>query len=135
MPGKVARAETEPTTRASAARLAALVTGAWTVLDEVVVTAPAELRKGPRGGGRDRDKIVAHVLEAETSYARMIGNRLQPPAIDDVDAIEAQREAIATALAIPSPGPVDKGWPVRYAARRIAWHVVDHAWEIQDKSS
>jgi hypothetical protein len=26
------------------------------------------------------------------------------------------------------------GRPPRYAIRRIAWHVLDHAWEIEDKS-
>lgn len=26
------------------------------------------MRKGPRGGGRDLDKIVQHVVEAERSY-------------------------------------------------------------------
>lgn len=29
---------------------------------------------------------------------------------------------------------VEKGWPPRYAARRIAWHVLDHAWQIEDRS-
>ncbi|MEY2437652.1 MAG: hypothetical protein QOF97_2488, partial [Acidimicrobiaceae bacterium] len=27
-----------------------------------------------------------------------------------------------------------KGWAYRYAARRIAWHALDHAWEMQDRS-
>ncbi len=27
--------------------------------------APASLRKGPRGGGRDRDKMIGHVIEAD----------------------------------------------------------------------
>jgi len=30
---------------------------------------------------------------------------------------------------------VPKGWPPRYAAARIAWHALDHAWEIEDKST
>jgi hypothetical protein len=25
-------------------------------------------------------------------------------------------------------------WPPAYAARRIAWHALDHAWEIEDRS-
>jgi hypothetical protein len=39
-------------------------------------------------------------------------------------------------LASPNGGtpPVPKGWPPRYAARRIAWHALDHAWEIEDRS-
>ena len=136
VPGAVARADAEPVTRAAATRLAALVTGAWTVFDEVTEVTPAELRKGPRGGGRDRDKMVGHVLEAEAAYARKIGIKMKPPAIDDMEGIEALREAIATELASPSDGsaPVERGWPHRYAARRIAWHVLDHAWEMQDRT-
>jgi hypothetical protein len=32
-----------------------------------------ELRKGPRGGGRDPEKIMEHVLGAEASYFRQLG--------------------------------------------------------------
>ena len=44
--------------------------------------------------------------------------------------------AITAVLGLASDGaaPLPGGWPVRYAARRIAWHVLDHAWEIEDKS-
>jgi hypothetical protein len=136
VPSIAARADFEPVSADEAARIAALVTGAWTDFDEIVVVTPAVLRKGPRGGGRDRDKMVGHVLEAESAYARKIGIKLPPPAIDDIEAIEALREAIATELALPSDGspPVERGWPHRYAARRIAWHVLDHAWEMQDRT-
>src|SRR4051794_19939806 len=51
----------EPLRPGETERLAALVQAAWEVFDDVAAAAPAELRKGPRGGGRDRDKIVAHV--------------------------------------------------------------------------
>ena len=61
-----------------AERLAALVAAAWQTLDRVAGAAPEELRKGPRGGGRDRSKIVAHVLDAEAAYAA--GDGPQAPA-------------------------------------------------------
>src|SRR6266545_4463844 len=113
-----------------------VVAAAWAVLDRVVAGAPAELRKGPRGGGRDRDKIVDHVLGAEVAYARKLGIKHPQPARDDRAAIEAIREEILAVLRAPSDGapPVPKGWPPRYAARRIAWHALDHAWEIEDRS-
>jgi hypothetical protein len=135
-PGKIATSDTVPVTREEAERLAALVTASWRVFDRVVAGAPAELRKGPRGGGRDRDKIVAHILGAEASYARMMGIRHSEPGIGDVDAIRALRDAITDALRNARSGaPLrEKGWPPRYAARRIAWHVIDHAWEIEDRS-
>jgi hypothetical protein len=136
VPETIAAAEYAPTTAAVAKRLAALVTAAWSVFDEVVVTTPPTLRKGPRGGGRDRDPMIAHVLAAEVAYARKIGIARKAPALDDGTEIEALREDIAAVLATPSDGAavVAKGWPVRYAARRIAWHVLDHAWEMRDKS-
>lgn len=126
----------EPLTTVEADRLATLVAAVWPVFDRVVVAAPAELRKGPRGGGRDRDKIVDHVLGAEAGYARMLGLRYAQPAADDEVAAAALREAIVNALRTArGPEPLrDKGWPIRYAARRIAWHVIDHAWEIEDRS-
>ena len=135
-PGAVADAEREPLSVADADRLATLVAAAWAVLDRVVAATPAELRKGPRGGGRDRDKMVDHVLGAESAYARKIGARHRQPALDDSAAIAAMRGDIVASLR-SSPGATspDKGWPPAYAARRIAWHVLDHAWEMQDRSS
>ncbi len=135
-PSVVAEAETQPVRPAAATRLAALVTAAWAVFDEVAADSPAELRKGPRGGGRDRDKMIDHVVGAEASYARKLGIKHKPPEIDDIAAIEALREAIAAVLATRSDGTrvVANGWTTRYAARRIAWHVLDHAWEMEDRA-
>lgn len=82
-PGAVGAGEGDPLTAAAAARQAALVAAAWTVLDRVAAGAPAELHKGPRGGGRDRDQVVEHVLSAEAAYARKIGVRLPVPAVGD----------------------------------------------------
>jgi hypothetical protein len=136
LPGEVAGADGKRVDRAQAERLTALVAASWAVFDEVRAGAPASLRKGPRGGGRDRDKMVDHVLGAEAAYARKLGIKHRQPAIDDRAAIQALRDDIAAVLRAPSDGspPLPKGWPHRYAARRIAWHVLDHAWEMQDRS-
>jgi Transposase, Mutator family len=75
-----------------------LVTAAWATFDEVAAGSPAELRKGPRGGGRDRDKLIDHVIGAEAAYARKLGVELRRPAIDDTAAIAELREAIATVV-------------------------------------
>jgi hypothetical protein len=46
------------------------------------------------------------------------------------------RGRIAAALRDPQSVPTPpNGWPHRYAARRMAWHVLDHLWEIEDKSA
>lgn len=132
VPGLVAELELVPVTSADAQRLVGLVRATWQWLEEVAASAPAELRKGPRGGGRDRDKVVAHVDEAERYYARSIGIRL--PASTPIGEV---REEIVRTLSLPSDGSALPGgtWPQRYAARRIAWHVMDHAWEIEDRSA
>lgn len=119
-----------------AARMAAIVAASWETLDTVAATAPVELRKGPRGGGRDRDGIVAHVTESDHAYAREIGVRLKAPAPDDRPAVSAMREAVLAVLREPSDGSLlaDRRWTTRYAAHRIAWHALDHAWEIEDRT-
>ncbi len=134
-PGAIGERDREQMAAAVAERRAALVTACWDVFDRVVAAAPAELRKGPRGGGRDRDAIVEHVLVAELAYARKIGLRLPQPAPGDRAAIGANRREVAGALRSAAGGEAvpARGWPARYAARRIAWHVLDHAWEIEDR--
>jgi hypothetical protein len=130
-------ADHEPLTAANAKRLAAFVEASWRLFDQVAASAPASLRKGPRGGGRDRDKMIDHVLGAEVAYVRKIGLKLKQPAIGDRAAIEEVRATILDTLrAARSPLPEDlpKAWPYRFAGRRIAWHALDHAWEMQDRS-
>ena len=101
-----------------------LVEICWDVFDRTVGEVSAELRKGPRGGGRDREQIVDHVREAERSYARKFGARVPPRT-----PWPEQRAAILERLA----DPTHDQWSAKYAARRVAWHVLDHAWEMQDK--
>jgi hypothetical protein len=135
-PAAAAKAEGEPLGKADVRRLIALVAATWTVLDEIVATTPRALRRGPRGGGRDRDPMVAHVLGAENTYARKLGVRVAEPKVGDVQAITVQREAILDALrtGCASGVAVERGWLPRYAARRIAWHVLDHAWEMENRT-
>jgi len=106
--------------------LVGILAATWRYFDEVVAAAPGELRKGPRGGGRDRDLIAEHVREAERAYAAKLGARV-PPRTPWTE----QRATVAGALRSERAGGA---WPARYAIRRIAWHVLDHAWEIEDKS-
>ena len=135
VPHEIPRADAEPLTARQAARQVELMRAAWAVLDRVAKGAPAELRKGPRGGGRDRDKMLGHVLGAEAAYARHLGIRHPEPELGDTTAIRALRDDLAEALSGASDGsPLrPKGWPPRYAFRRISWHVLDHAWEMQDR--
>jgi hypothetical protein len=113
--------------RSERLRLCGLLASSWSSFDAVVANAPATLRKGPRGGGRDRDKVVDHVREAERAYGAKVGRRIAPRT-----PWPEQREVLLGAL---RGAPSHAGWSTRLALRRMAWHVLDHAWEIEDKST
>lgn len=132
-PSIIPDVDTQPVDAATAERGAALLRAAWAIMDEVVATSAAELRKGPRGGGRDRDKIVEHVINVERVYAPKIGVRHKPFPPNDLIALTDFREELAAALSKPSDGSSSTAWPTAYALRRIAWHVIDHIWEIEDR--
>ena len=129
-PNAMSQSDRRPLTAAQARRDAALLAACWALLEDVAASAPPTLRKGPRGGGRDRDDVVGHVAEAEHSYATKLGIRRrelgETPFRDAV--LEALRAARSGEPIVP------KGWPPRSITRRMAWHVLDHAWEIEDKS-
>ena len=111
-------------------RLADRLEACWTAFDQVVASASPQLRRGPRGGGRDRDDIARHVQEAERSYGRKLGVAVPPRT-----PWPQQRAAFAAAVRgwAPEQDGLPRRWPLRYAVRRFAWHVLDHAWEIEDK--
>jgi hypothetical protein len=129
VPSLVSGPDRRPTTAADADRLARLVDAAWRTFASVAAAAPEELRKGPRGGGRNTSKVIEHVVGADDGYAHEIGIKLKAP-VEDI------RAAVLEVLRAPSDGSplADRRWTARYAAHRIAWHALDHAWEIEDRS-
>jgi hypothetical protein len=128
----------DPITDADLRRFASVLKASWSALDAAERRVRGKrLTAGPRGGGRDVAKILEHVIDAEGSYLRMIGWKLGPDERRDRD---AERKAVLEALAItalegvpPSPRG-GKRWTPRYFVRRSAWHVLDHAWEIEDRT-
>ena len=136
VPSAITDLDRRPVSADEAERLGRIVAAAWTVFDRVAAGAPAELRKGPRGGGRDRDKMIGHLVESDWYYAREMGIRQRQPGWEDRPAVDALRAAMIDILRRPSDGSplADRKWPPRYAARRIAWHALDHAWEMEDRS-
>jgi hypothetical protein len=80
--------------------------------------------------------MVGHVVESDGYYARELGLKVKPPNVDDRAAVRAIREEMLAVLRDPSDGSPLAGrkWTQRYAARRIAWHSLDHAWEMEDRS-
>jgi hypothetical protein len=128
VPSNVTDQDRRRTSAKDADRLARLVEASWRTFEAVAKSAPEELRKGPRGGGRNTSKVVDHIVGADEAYAREMGIKLKAP-------IEEIRAAMLEVLREPSDGsPIaDRRWTVRYAAHRIAWHALDHAWEIEDR--
>lgn len=116
----------KPLSKAEREKQIDLLNRCWSYFDTVVASAPAELRKGPRGGGRDRDKMVGHVREAERAYAPKVGVRIPPRT-----PMAEHRQLILAGL---TTNLSDTKWPWPYVVRRMAWHVLDHAWEIEDRS-
>ena len=137
-PGKIPPGDLEEPSEAQKERLLSLLTACWEVFDQVAATSPESLRKGPRGGGRDRTKIVAHVLAAEAGYGRLLGLKLPEPQPFEADTIAAHRASVLDGLrqadATVRRDVGRRRWPIRYATRRIAWHALDHAWEIEDRT-
>lgn len=136
VPSLVTEADRRTTSAEDAGRLAALVAAAWAYLDKVAAAAPEELRKGPRGGGRDTSKIVSHTLDSDHGYSREMGLKVPAATPGDRAAIRRLRAAVLEVFSQPSDGSPIAGrrWTARYAAHRIAWHSLDHAWEIEDRS-
>ena len=124
------------------ARQEKILRASWNAFDLAVKNVAGPLEKGPRGGGREVDAIVAHVVGAEASYARMIGadakglDEADAGARDDERAVVLESLELAVTEGIPAAGPRGgKRWTAPYFVRRAAWHVLDHAWEIEDRSS
>jgi hypothetical protein len=123
-------------------RLRKIMRACWLALDAAVENGEGnELQKGPRGGGRDLAKIVEHVVGAEEGYLKALGWKLESIKDETFDQrkVLVRNEVLrgleaAAAGQLPREGPRGgKRWSPRFFVRRLAWHVVDHAWEIEDR--
>ena len=114
-----------------------LMRACWAFFDDVRLRVSAEMRKGPRGGGRDRDRIVRHTLGAEHDWAKMIGVLTPDGAMLTDQGLKAHRDAYCHAIRdYHSQGKLAgkmAKWPLRYLIRHTAYHTLDHAWEMEDK--
>jgi hypothetical protein len=142
-PSASPEADARPIDEPDLSRLRRLLEAAWAALDRASqVAAGSSLRTGPRGGGRSLDAIVGHVIAAEASYIRRLAapappvNERDPRGSIDVErsaALEALSRAVTDGL--PERGPRGGAiWRPRFFVRRAAWHALDHAWEIEDRS-
>lgn len=115
-----------------------LMQACWTFFDEVRGRVSAEMQKGARGGGRDRDEIVRHTLYAQLQWAKMIGVLTPGAELLTGDGLTAHRAAYCSAIrdyhAQGKPAGKLAKWPLRYLIRHTAYHTLDHAWEMEDKN-
>lgn len=111
-----------------------LMRAGWAFFDDVRARVSAELQRGPRGGGRDRDQIVRHTVATEQDWAKKLGV-LTPPGTELTDeGLTAHRDAYCQAIrAFHAQGKLARTWPLRYLIRHTAYHTMDHAWEMEDK--
>lgn len=111
-----------------------LMQAAWTFFDQVRARVSPELRKGPRGGGRDREQIVRHVFANERDWAPKTEVEISLDAMLTPEGLAAHREAYCAAIrALYAEGKPAGRWPLRYLIRHTAYHTLDHAWEMEDK--
>jgi hypothetical protein len=143
-PDRAPAHDAEPFDEAARERSEAILAAIWRAFDRAVAVAEGkELRKGPRGGGRELEGVVRHVLGADAAYLRRLAQRFSADKGVPLDAeLRRTREAIRSALEagahdeIPAKGPRGGAlWSPRYFVRRVAWHNLDHLWEIEDRIS
>ncbi len=141
-PGVPPASDSQPVDDAELQRLQTLLSACWQAFDATASCAAGkELRKGPRGGGRELDEIIRHVLEAERSYLLALGGKFKSEETAPIATRSQIRQAILDALVSAAHGEIPavglrggKRWTPRYFVRRTAWHVLDHAWEIEDRA-
>jgi hypothetical protein len=112
----------------------ALLRACWAFFDAVRSRVSAELRKGPRGGGRERDGIVRHVFTNEQDWAKGLGVHTPDGAMLTGEGLKAHRDAYCQTIQdYHAQGKLAGKWPLRYLIRHTAFHALDHAWEMEDK--
>ncbi len=130
--------DAEPIDEAERKRLISLLRASWRALDTAAEAARDKtLAKGPRGGGRSLPAILDHVRDAEGAYLTRLASKT-PPGADAQVVRAAVVDALTSAVrnGVEERGPRGgKRWVPRYFVRRVAWHALDHAWEIEDRSA
>ncbi len=126
-----------PMDEASFDRAITLLRACWTFFDSVAARVSPEMRKGPRGGGRDRDRIISHVIVTESQgFANGVGLKIPDGIALIPDGLNQYREDYVAAMRAYNAGEVQRrmrSWTLPFLIRHSAFHTLDHAWEMEDK--
>jgi hypothetical protein len=126
-----------PMSEAELERKIDLLRAAWAFFDAVAARVSPEMRKGPRGGGRDRNRIVRHTIRTESEdFAKAIGLRIPEEAALTPDGLRQHRRSYVEQMRAYNAGEVNKqmrSWTLPFLIRHSAFHTLDHAWEMEDK--
>ncbi len=116
-------------------RRLALLQAAWAFFDHTAARVSPTLKKGPRGGGRDRDQIINHTLGWERSgLAVNVGVQYPEGVLLDPNVLsQYRREYIEAIRQHHAKGQKARKWELSYLIRHSAFHMLDHAWEMEDK--
>ena len=112
-----------------------LLRACWGYFDEVASRVSAELLPGPRSAGRTRDQIIRHVIINEPEqFSRKVEVRTPPDVVMTPAGLAAHRQAYLEAIrAYNAAAKPARSWPIQFLVRRTAHHVMDHAWEMEDR--
>ena len=128
--------EQGPMTEPDLERAITLLRACWALFDDVAAHVSEELRKGPRGGGRDRRLIVRHVVRNESEeFAKRLGVGVAEEAALTPEGLRRHREDYTSAMRAYNAGegkPMQR-WTLPFLLRHTCYHVLDHTWEMQDK--
>jgi len=129
--------EKGPMAEAEFDRAIALLRASWTFFDDVAARVSEEMRKGPRGGGRDRTRIWRHVIRNESEdFAKQVGIKIPEEGALTPDGLKEHRRNYVEAMRAYNAGEIEKrmrSWTLPYLIRHSAFHTLDHAWEMEDK--
>jgi hypothetical protein len=132
-----ASSEQDPMGEAEFERAITLLRACWEFFDGVAARVSPEMRKGPRGGGRDRDRIISHTIRNESEdFATRVGLRIPEGAALTPDGLRQHRETYVAAMRAYNAGEFAqpmKSWTLPFLIRHSAFHTLDHAWEMEDK--
>jgi len=126
----------EPMGDAEFDRKVSLLRACWAYFDDVAATVSAEMRKGPRGGGRDREQIIRHTIRNESEdFAKRLGLRIPEEGALTPDGLRDFREAYVASMRTYNAGEGKRmrSWTLPFLIRHSAYHVMDHAWEMEDR--